>query len=276
VTEGGRSEIRTLALDEYVAGAVRAEVPPRWLHADAGGRMLRVQALVSRTYAVAHLGKHRAEGFDLCDTTHCQLYRPITRSDDPARRAAFDTSGQIITFGNRPIDALFHSNCGGHTAAADSVWGGRSEPYLQPVDDGFCRRLNTGGWIFSVDRPRLIRALDSDPRTRVGGRLDDLQVPVRDASGRATQIGLTDGKGTRLVRSEVFRTVLSTTFGAHSLRSTQFTVERRGDRFVFEGVGYGHGVGLCQTGAAARAQEGHGPEDIIGHYFAGTRITVLN
>lgn len=265
----------TLPLDEYVAGAVRAEVPPKWLNPEAVGRMLRVQAMVSRTYAVANLGRHAAEGFDLCDTTHCQLYRrqpAAVQGDDPARRATRDTAGRIITFNNRPIQALFHSNCGGHTAAADAVWGGAAQPYLRAVDDTFCRRLNTGGWIFSVDRPRLIRALNSDPRSRVGDRLMTLEVVTRDDGGRAVQVSLVGGGKTVVVRGEQFRTVLRNAFGPHSLRSTQFDVQLRGDRFVFEGVGYGHGVGLCQTGAAARAQDRHAPEDILAHYFPGTAI----
>lgn len=238
--------------------------------------MLRVQALVSRTYAVRNLARHRSEGFDLCDTTHCQLYRDLASgaSDDPVRRAVRDTTGRILTFKDRPIQALFHSNCGGHTAAAESVWGGQTEPYLQAVDDTFCRQLNTGGWIFSVDQGRLIRAVNSDSRTRVG-QVSTLEIVARNDAGRATQISIVGSARTAVVRSEEFRSVLRTTFGAHSLRSTQFDIHRRGDRFVFEGVGYGHGVGLCQTGAAARAQAGHAPEDIIAHYFPGTEIQPL-
>lgn len=275
ITQSG--QIRTLPLDQYVAGAVRAEVPPRWLNSEAVGRLLRVQALVSRTYAVANLERHRQEGFNLCDTTHCQLYRELgsAAADDQARRAVRDTQGQIITFKNRPIQALFHSNCGGHTAAAETVWGGQTEPYLQAVDDTFCRQLNTGGWIFSVDQPRLVRAVNSDPRTRVG-QVKAVGIVARDEAGRATQISIVGSARTAIVRSEEFRSVLRTIFGAHSLRSTQFDVQRRGDRFVFEGVGYGHGVGLCQTGAAARAQSGHAPDDILSHYFPGTEIRSIH
>jgi stage II sporulation protein D len=119
-----------------------------------------------------------------------------------------------------------------------------------------------------------LRALNSDARTRVGAHLDGLQVLERDGAGRAERIALR-GAAERVVRGEAVREVLSTAFGARSVRSTWFSVERRGQTFVFEGRGFGHGVGLCQAGALARIRAGQRIPSILQTYFPGTKIVTL-
>ena len=105
---------------------------PSTLRAVPASPALDVQALVSRTYAIANLGRHAADGYDLCDTTHCQVvYRPAMAAEGPAdaaARAVNATRGRVLTFEGRVIQALFHADCGGHTAAATSVWGGLTHP----------------------------------------------------------------------------------------------------------------------------------------------------
>jgi stage II sporulation protein D len=275
LTDDGGTRVVTMPLDQYVVGAVRAELSPRALQNDVLYRLLQVQAIVSRTYALANIRRHNAEDFDLCDSTHCQLYRGKLASEsdaDLAARAVAATQGQVITFGGRVIQALFHSSCGGHTTSASAVWGGDDMPYLRPVPDWFCTRpASATNWEFAVDEPGLRRALNSDVKTTVGSRLARIDVTQRDESGRAELLTL---QGTRapVVRAEEFRAVLRRVFGQRAFRSTWFTVARRGDQFVFTGVGFGHGVGLCQTGASQRAQAGQMPSDIVSHYYPGTRL----
>ena len=274
VTDGRGTRILTLPLDEYVLGAVRAELPRRPQRDDTVTRVLQVQAVVSRTYALANLHRHEAEGFDLCDSTHCQAYRPRlpTESDsDLAARAVRATRDQIITHQGRVIQALFHADCGGHTTSAESVWGGSDAPYLRPVPDFFCTRKTARPWTFSTDGTSLRRALNSDARTEIGPRLSRIEVIDRDLSGRAILVALA-GAQSPTVRAEEFRTVVRRVFGPRSIRSTWFNVTRHGQRFVFTGVGYGHGVGLCQAGALQRAKAGQSPADIIAHYFPSTRV----
>lgn len=274
ITDEGGTRIVTLPMDEYVVGAVRAELLPRALQGDAAERMLEVQAIVSRTYAMANMKRHGREGFDLCDSTHCQLYRGRLSHEsrsDLASRAVAATRGEVVTYGGRVIQALFHSNCGGHTTAASSVWGGRDQPYLQAVPDSFCARSTPGDWNFAIDEATLRRALNSDPRTETGARLDRIDIVEHDPSGRAEVLAIA-GVRTPVVRAEEFRTVMRRVFGPRSIRSTWFRVSRTGTQFEFSGVGFGHGVGLCQTGAALRARAGQSPMEIISHYFPGTRL----
>jgi stage II sporulation protein D len=272
--DGGR--IERLALDDYVRGTIAAEV---WLPGgeDAGvaERIFEVQALVARTYAIANLHRHTAEGFDLCSSTHCQLFRPSNtggRWAEAIDQAVARTRGQVILFEDAPILALFHANCGGATSAADAIWGGLSRPYLRGVADGDQCELAPGAtWRTPLTRDALTRALDADARTTVRGRLDSIDIVQADAAGRASLVALT-GARSPVVRGEELRLVLVRAFGARSVRSPRFTVRRDGDSFVFEGKGIGHGAGLCQFGAMTRLRAGAAPAEVITFYYPGTSI----
>jgi stage II sporulation protein D len=270
----GGPRVLTLPLDEYVLGAVRAEMLPSTLRAAPASRALDVQAIVSRTYAAANLGRHAADGYDLCDTTHCQVYRAATAGegrDDAAARAVSATHGKVLTFQGRVIQALFHADCGGHTASAASVWGGAEAPYLESVDVWFCARRPASAWTFDVEQGRVLRALNADSRTRIGTRFRRVEIASRDASGRALAVTLI-GSNTISVRAEVFRAVMTQAFGPRSIRSTWFEVVGDRSRLHFSGVGFGHGVGLCQGGALRRVEARQTPAEILAHYFPGTRL----
>ena len=279
VGEGTNTRIRWISLEEYVAGSILAEVSLNRFDPAAAARVAQVQAIVARTYAVANLGRHAHEGFDLCTKTHCQLFRPPQRWAPEvariARAAAEATRGLVIMYDDQPIQALFHSDCGGHTSAAGVVWGGPTPPYLRPVADPFSLRDRPAPWRFSIDVERLRDALNQDTRTRVGGRLDRITIVERDVAMRTARVVL-DGQRAPMVRGEVLRAVVTGRFGARSIRSTRFTVQRHGSQFVFEGTGFGHGVGLCQRGAIARARAGHSPRAIIQHYYPGTYLDRLD
>jgi stage II sporulation protein D len=272
---GTGARIRTIPLEEYVAGCVDAEIGRLDVDAASAERMRRVQAVLCRTYAIANLGRHQSEGFDLCSTTHCQLYRhlpPESLTARLAQQAAFATAGVVVTYNGKPIQALYHANCGGRTSPADAVWGGRPEPYLTSVEDPECARA--APWRSIIDRERLRQALSTDPRTDPGRRLEDVRVTARDGAGRATGVTVT-GTQSRTLRGETLRAVVAQALGAHVLRSTWFAVRREADQFVFEGRGSGHGVGLCQAGALQLARAGRTDAEILAHYYPGTKLSSL-
>jgi stage II sporulation protein D len=272
---GAGLRVRTLALEDYVAGCVDAELGRLDIDVASAARVRRVQAVLCRTFAVANLGRHGSEGFDLCSTTHCQLYRHLPAESLAARlaqQAAADTAALVIAFNGKPIQALYHANCGGRTSPADAVWGGRPEPYLTSVTDAAC--ATSAKWRSAIDRERLRQALHADPRTDPGSRLDALTVAARDNAGRAISITVA-GAESRTARGETFRTVVTQALGAHVLRSTWFSVRRDGTEFVFEGRGSGHGAGLCQAGALAQAKSGRSDAAILAFYFPGTQLMRL-
>ncbi len=275
MTEHGKTAIRTIALEDYVASAIISEFAPSSGDSDVVERMFEVQAIVSRTYALAHAGRHAREGFDLCSTTHCQLFDPsrlrTSRWANASEQAVRKTAGEVLVYGAAPADAMFHADCGGRTSAPPSVWGGASLPYLpSAVDDGPAEAAHTT-WRYEVSRDALIRALNADRRTRVGDRLDSIEVLDRDAAGRAERVAL-HARIESIQRGEVLREVLGRNLGARTVRSTWFDVDREGLTFVFTGRGFGHGVGLCQAGALARVRAGEKLRAILQHYFPGTRL----
>jgi len=266
--------IVTVALEDYVLGSALAEISPVGESAATITKVFDVQAILARTYAVAHMGRHRAEGFDLCDTTHCQLYEPgrlaTSRFAANARAAVAATQGELLWYDTRPIEALFHSDCGGYTAAPEAIWGGNAVAYLRPMRDTV-PALTHHTWQLVVPREDLRAALNANPRSAAGNRLDALTVVARDVSGRAAEVQI-KGEHGPVIRGEEFRAIISRALGPKGLQSTRFTVSRRGTAFVFDGSGYGHGAGLCQTGAMARARRGESVKEILEQYFPGARL----
>jgi stage II sporulation protein D (peptidoglycan lytic transglycosylase) len=270
--------IRRVPLEEYVRGSILSEFAPPSGDPVIVERMLEVQAIIARTYAASHLSRHARDGFDLCSTTHCQLYQPSriqTSMWSRASGAAVEhTSGMVLWYGSAPASVLFHSDCGGHTSAVSDVWAGPARPYLTAIaDDGPAAKAHTT-WEFEIEAAKLTAALNTDERTRVGKQLTAITILERDAAGRAREVALRGARDT-IVRGEELRLVLTREFGPKSIRSTIFDIERKGSRYLFEGRGYGHGVGLCQTGALAWLKAGAQPEQVLGRYFPGTRLLVL-
>ena len=280
VAVGTRTDrrIRTIPLEDYVRGSVSAEMPLRESDPAVAKRLARLQAILARTYALANRDRHRRDGFDLCSTTHCQVYSPADieppATADLVAAAVADTRGMLITSGDGPINALFHADCGGRTSSATAVWGGPAPAHLSGVRDTMCLTTARDDWRLELERDHLRRILNTAGDTAVGGRLDELAVISRDAAGRATRIEL-GGSEPRIVRGERLRAVITRQLGGRAFRSTLFSVTVRGDTFQFVGRGFGHGVGLCQTGAIIRARRGATVDEILAHYYPDTRVRVL-
>ena len=277
VRQGGSLRVVNVPLEDYVAATILSEVDPPEADRKVLERMFEVQAVLTRTYAIEHHGRHAGEGFDVCATTHCQLYQPErlrwSKWTAIAREAAVRTAGQILWFDNAPALAVYHADCGGHTSANTDVWSGPALPYLpSSSDEGPARGAHTA-WSFDTTRDALRDALNADARTRVGNQLTAVEIDEKDHAGRAELVTL---RGTRTVtvRGDVLREVMTRAFGVKSLRSTLFSVERNHDTLVFNGRGFGHGVGLCQAGALARLQAGQSPDSVLSHYFPGTTISL--
>ena len=265
-------QVKVVALDDYVLGAALSEVTPVSESDRVAATVYEVQAIIARTYAVAQAGRHAPEGFDVCDRTHCQLYEPgriaTSRFSAIARAAVARTSGRILRFNTRPALTLFHSDCGGHTTTPADAWGGTALPYLPARQDETGSPHRT--WQFSATTEEWVRLLATDARTDPGARLTGLVIGQRDTSGRATQVRI-DGDRDRHVSGETLRAVVATQRGVRSFMSTLFEIEPTPDGFLVTGRGFGHGVGLCQVGAIARARGGASVTAILAHYYPGAR-----
>jgi stage II sporulation protein D len=275
VREGTALVVREVPLEDYVAITALSEVHPEPNEDGVAERLFEVQAVMARTYAVSNRGRHAKDGFDLCSTTHCQLYEPArlktSRWASVVRDAVAKTAGELIWFADAPARAVFHADCGGHTSDAAAVWGGRAPAYLSGRRDSGPAGAAHTEWTFETRTAALRAALNADPRTAVGARLDRIEIAGRDGAGRAEKI-LLRGSRTFVVRGEIFREVLTRALGVKTVRSTLFSVRKTRDMFVFSGKGFGHGVGLCQSGALARLKAGASPDEVLAHYFPGTTL----
>src|SRR4029079_5513617 len=134
VREGQALVVRDVALEDYVAATALSEVHPDVADTAVAERMYEVQAVIARTYALTNRGRHAKDGFDLCSTTHCQLYEPTrlttSRWASAARTASQKTRSEVIWYAEAPARAVFHADCGGHTSGATAVWGGAAPAYL--------------------------------------------------------------------------------------------------------------------------------------------------
>lgn len=272
----GSGDVVSLDLEDYVRASILVEVAPSGGDPETAARIYAVQAVLARTFAMASRGRHARDGFDLCATTHCQLVdfdrAGRSRWRDVAEAALDATRGRVLQFESAPALALFHADCGGYRSAAGEIWGGRDRPYLaggpDDLPDGSAHRA----WQFRTDRPRLREALARDVRTNPGARLDRVEVFSRDSAGRAALV-LISGERAPLVRGEEFRIVMARAFGVSTFLSSRFDVRQDGDDIAFDGTGFGHGVGLCQRGAIARATAGESPEEILAFYYPGTTLS---
>jgi len=244
-----------LPLEEYVAAVLAGECATF-----TSEEALQAMAVTARTWAARHRGRHRAEGFDFCDTTHCQYLRLDGRSAR-LRAAVEATEGELLWYQGAPAAAFHHGHCGGMTEAAADVWPEMRAPYLRAQSDTYCTATGRANWSSEVGKDDLRRALG------LGGPVA-LEILRRLPSGRVAEVRL----GGRRWPAPQFESAVGRALGWHVLRSSWYEVSQADDRLVFRGHGAGHGVGLCQTGAARRGEQGQTYRQILAFYFPGTAL----
>ncbi|MBK7864514.1 MAG: SpoIID/LytB domain-containing protein [Archangiaceae bacterium] len=213
---------------------------------------LEVQAVVSRTFALASRSRHKDDGFDVCDLAHCQIYRGLEDVQPTADEAVKRTRGEVLLLGGIGLKpAFFHSACGGHTSRAGDVFGEGAEGVGPGISDAAkdgpaCKDTPDFKWSFEVERGEMAKGLGLSPE---GSAFEPLR---RDAAGRVLELKAFN----RRYRGNEFMSVMGRAFGWQSLRSMKVTAEEVDNLIRFSGVGLGHGVGLCQMGARAMALKG--------------------
>lgn len=251
--------LMALPLEVYVARVLGGEGEPR--AAEAAQQAL---AVAIRTFALANAGRHRRDGYEICDSTHCQVLRAATPA---TRRAALTTAGQFLAFDGQPAEVFYSASCGGRSENAADVWPGANYPYLRAgVDDV---HEGEAPWVADITLHEVQSALARAGFE--GRRLTDVQAELRSGTGRVTRLRV-EGLAPDVIGGEQFRAAL----GAVRLRSTAFTMTRTGERLRFTGRGYGHGVGLCVIGAGRRATRGESLGAILGQYFPGLVLSRLD
>jgi stage II sporulation protein D (peptidoglycan lytic transglycosylase) len=240
-------------IETYIAGVVRAE----------GGsgkneEYFKTQAILARTYMYRYFNKHKADRYNLCDDTHCQVFSGLS-GDPEINRAVLKTKGLVILSRDSSlIISAFHSNCGGETALPENVWL-TGMPYLKRVTDPWCLSSVDSKWEKRVSLREWTVLLKS--LGYAGGTVDPSLFTFIQKSRQDYYRAGSFSVPLRVIRAEM------------NLRSTFFSVSADGDSLILRGKGYGHGVGLCQEGAMSMAGKGFGYRQIIDFYYNGVLVT---
>lgn len=246
--------VNVVSMNNYLAGVIESE--------GGGGRHLeyyKVQALMSRTYALKNKTRHSKDGFDVCDGVHCQAYHNKLRHTEKIMTAVEETEGFVLVdASNHLVTSYFSANCGGQVCDAAYVWN-NSIPYVEPFVDTFCIQTRQATWETFVDKSKWQSFLNEQygvTEELVG----DLLYNFTQEDRRAFYIHPSLGIPLRDLRKK-FR-----------LKSTYFSTRLEGDRVIISGRGFGHGVGLCQEGAMEMAKDGYDYTQIARYYFHNVQI----
>lgn len=259
----GLTAVNIVPVDDYLLSVVPEEMPTDW-----PAEALKAQSVAARSFALKSRGRHAAEGYDLCTTTHCQLYKGIASEKTASTAAVRATRGEVLTYGGQPIEALFHTDSGGMTESSEDVWGSHV-PYLRAVRD---TPLGTMPWTKTMSTADLeqklaakghnigrLRAIELSPLA-VGRAAKD-----RTASGRVKAMTVTGTKGSVTFSGTAWRSLLG-------LKSALFDAKLTKDSVTFTGFGAGHGLGISQWGAKRLAETGKSYADILHHYYTGVTL----
>jgi len=248
--------INKVNLEKYIGGVVESE----------GGRgsnleYYKIQAILCRTYLLAHLNRHVLEGFEVCDDVHCQAYSHKA-SDNTIIKAVLDTKGIVVVDNNlNLITAAFHSNCGGETCNSQDVWA-VSTAYLKSIKDTFCLNQSQAHWQRTIPLEDWQAYLQMKHKFAIDDRKNFVgTTSFSQASGRVIYF-----------KDKDLKIPLKNIRADFKLKSTFFSIEQVGDLVKFKGRGYGHGVGLCQEGAMQMAKLKYSYEYILHHYYKDVNL----
>ena len=270
-------EVEELNIDEYLYGVVASEMP-----ASFELEALKAQATVARTYTIYQIiynsGKH--ENADMCDDFNCcqawisKEERMTKWNAEEAEEywnkiveAVDSTKGKIVAYNGQPINAFFHANSGGVTESSLNIWGGIDYPYLKSVEtageDGYTQYASQ----VVLNQEELLNKLRVEHKDCEINFLEQDCIKIIDytTSGRVKTIKF----GNKEIAGTEARTLLG-------LKSTNFTFSIDGEKITFTVTGYGHGVGMSQTGADALAKNGSNYEQIITHFYTDVEIIEVN
>ena len=332
--------INVIELEKYLYGVLKKEVSPEWPE-----ETLKAQAIASRTFALSNLNKFIDKGYNICATTNSQAYGGIYHEDPATNKAVNDTRGIIAVYQDEPINAVYHSDCGGYTENSEDVWGAYV-PYLRSVSSDYEGLVSPPNhvWEYSMSKQEILEILNQ--KDMKINDIKDILVNEKTDTGRVKSIEIIGNQNNKLkLKTNDFRLLIGPTF----IRSSLFTInvirvienkieekkpvkdilensqteskpveksvkqilqedrdfsiselldllkrsekEEKNDvisstvpdnidnnaevKFIFNGQGNGHGVGLSQWGAYGMALKGFNYEEILKYYYQGIQLKKL-
>ena len=297
--DGTQTAVNELDIEDYLCSVISSE-----MSSNSPEELLKAHAVISRSWAIRAIEANRQSlkdirsvafetgghiGFDVCADDHCQRYEGTGRMNSKAVSAVKATKGEVLTYGDEICDTRFHKCCGGRTEVFSTCWEDKDVPYLQSVECPWCDTDNKDiltsvlndydqetrdfhDWQVSYTAAELGDII----RDKTGidlGEITALVPLLRGQSGRIYRLRIEGTKGSTEIGKELkIRRALSPT----CLYSSWFDVERTANGFTLRGKGWGHGVGLCQIGAAVMAANGADYKQILQYYYPGTLIRQIH
>ncbi len=282
----GFNVINWVNLEAYTAGTLPSEMPSSWpLEA------LKVQAVLARTYALSKMGRHNAEGFDVCDEVHCAAYHGVGAETERTNQAVNETAGMVLKAGKRVLSVVYSAQCGGRTQDYAEAWGyeipvvgvkdyphssnkgvqfpltpARLEAWILESPDAYCNTPELRGyrnfrWSFGVV------GADLEAKAPEIGPLRRVVVTRRSKAGWVTRLVLVGDRGEKEYRGDSVRGLLGGLRSNLVHLETQLDPQGRVAEVLVYGGGWGHGVGLCQVGVWGQVKAGRDWKRILEHYF---------
>jgi stage II sporulation protein D len=260
----GLRVLLTLPSESYVIAALNGEAAP-----DEPMASLKAMAISMRTFALVNANRHQAEGFGLCDSTHCQALR-LGKGRPEVEEAVRETAGETLWSGGQRAHVYYTQHCGGMSETASAVWPEERASYLGGQHtDPYCLRRSTAQWQTRIPLRQLDQIFHAQG-WHTPSPVTDIRVTQRDATGRAELLQVTGQGAPAQLSASSFRFAVDRALGWNQMRSEWYSATVSGADFEVRGRGYGHGVGLCQAGAFEMATEGRSEREILSFYFPGT------
>lgn len=254
--KGGITSINQVEISNYLAGVIESE--------GGGGKHIeyyKVQAILSRTYALDHLSKHRKDGYQLCDRTHCQAYHQMELYTPKIDQAVEETNGIVMINNQLQLaNGFFFANCGGQTSEADFVWN-VAKSYCRSIKDTFCIQSRQATWTEKIAKDKWRSYL-----------VNEFGYPVQDSIFGPYLYAFSQPQRKAFYVHPILGIPLRDIRMNFKLKSTWFNVKEEGNYVVLHGKGFGHGVGLCQEGAMQMAKLGYNYVQILKYYFTDIRL----
>ena len=260
---GGFRIINELGLEDYTRAVVGEEMSSKWPI-----EALKAQAVIARTYALYRKRKSGCGDYDVCSTVDSQVFHGDAKEKEGPALAAKETEGEVLTWQGGPIEAVYHSSCGGETEDAADVWG-RAYPYLKSRECPCGEESPYAKWEKAFTAGYIESALAKGGKPVSG--IARIRITARSKTGRVKTMAVISASGQVALKGIDFRRLM----GYSQLSSTAFEVHEEGGKFIFIGKGSGHGVGLCQWGAKVMADDGKTYREILEYYYPGTTLTKL-
>ncbi|MBN1670664.1 MAG: SpoIID/LytB domain-containing protein [Kiritimatiellae bacterium] len=263
--DGSLVLIEEVGVEDYLKGVLPQELPALW-----PDEILKAQAVLSRTFALYKALCRQGKDYDLVVEGWAQRYGGQEAEHAKSNRAIAATRDEVLAYRGKLFLPYFHANSGGRTTGPETLWEASPHPVFAGVDSHWSLQERHANWSLELTRDKIADELIA-AGYRVG-RVSDLRITDRDRTGRVVELKLRHQDGELKIGGNAFRIAM----GADALKSTLFNMQQQDTSIVFNGRGWGHGVGLCQWGAKALADEGKTYREILRLYFPGCEIRKIS